>query len=171
MLERKGVVTFKGNPVTLLGDEVKVGDKAPDFTALKTDLSELKLSDFRGKVVILTAFPSVDTSVCALQAKRFNEEAGKLKDDVSIITISVDLPFALGRFCAAEGIENEITVSDHRELDFGYKYGFVIKELRLLERGIVVVDKEGTVKYVEYCKEVAEHPDYEKAIEVVKSLI
>ena len=171
MLERKDLVTFKGNPVTLLGNEVKVGDKAPDFTALKTDLSELKLSDYKGKVVILTALPSIDTSVCALQAKRFNEEAGKLKDDVSIITISVDLPFALGRFCAAEGIENEVTVSDHKELDFGYKYGFVIKELRLLERGIVVIDKEGIIKYVEYCKEVTEHPSYDKAIEIVKTLI
>ena len=134
-------------------------------------MSELKLSDYKGKVVILTAFPSIDTSVCALQAKRFNEEAGKLKDDVSIITISVDLPFALGRFCAAEGIENEVTVSDHKELDFGYKYGFVIKELRLLERGIVVIDKEGIIKYVEYCKEVTEHPSYDKAIEIVKTLI
>ena len=171
MLERKDLVTFKGNPVTLLGNEVKVGDKAPDFTALKTDLSELKLSDYKGKVVILTAFPSIDTSVCALQAKRFNEEAGKLKDDVSIITISVDLPFALGRFCAAEGIENEVTVSDHKELDFGYKYGFVIKELRLLERGIVVIDKEGIIKYAEYCTEVTEHPHYDKAIEIVKTLI
>ena len=171
MLERKDLVTFKGNPVTLLGDEVKVGDKAPDFTALKTDLSELKLSDYKGKVVILTAFPSIDTSVYALQDQRFNEETGKLKHDVYIITISVDLPFALGRFCAAEGIENEITVSDHRELDFGYKYGFVIKELRLLERGIVVIDKEGIIKYVEYCTEVTEHPNYDKAIEIVKTLI
>ena len=171
MLERKGIVTFKGNPVTLVGEEVKPGDKAPDFTALKTDLSELKLSDYKGRVVILTSFPSVDTSVCALQAKRFNEEAGKLKDDVSVITISVDLPFALGRFCAAEGIENEVTVSDHRDLDFGYKYGFVVKELRLLERGIVVIDKEGIIRHVEYCKEIAEHPDYDKALEVTRSLI
>ena len=171
MEKRNNEVTMKGNPITLLGPKLKAGDKAPDFTALKTDLSELKLSDYKGKVVILTAFPSIDTSVCALQAKRFNEEAGKLKDDVSIITISVDLPFALGRFCAAEGIENEVTVSDHKELDFGYKYGFVIKELRLLERGIVVIDKEGIIKYVEYCKEVTEHPSYDKAIEIVKTLI
>ena len=171
MTERKNLVTFAGNPVTLLGDEVKVGDKAKDFTALNKDLSEFKLSSTLGKVVVITAFPSIDTGVCALQATRFNQEAAKLGDKVAVITISVDLPFALGRFCAAEGIENAITVSDYRDLDFGSKYGFIIKELRLLERGAIVIDKEGFVKYVEYCSEITNHPNYDAVMEVVNSLL
>ncbi len=171
MTERAGVVTFAGNPMTLLGEEVKVGDKAKDFTALKVDLTPFNLSDTLGKVVVLTAFPSIDTGVCALQAKRFNKEASELGDNVAIVTISADLPFALGRFCAAEGIENAITVSDHRDLDFGKKYGFIVKELRLLERGAIVIDKEGVVRHVEYCSEMINHPDYDKVMEVVKSLL
>ena len=171
MNERKNVATFAGNPITLLGEEIKVGDKARDFTALNKDLSEFKLSSVLGKVVVITAFPSIDTGVCALQATRFNQEAAKLGDKVAIVTISVDLPFALSRFCAAEGIESAVTVSDHRDLDFGSKYGFVIKELRLLERGALVIDKEGIVKHVEYCSEVTNHPDYDKVMEVVTSLL
>ncbi|RRD38470.1 thiol peroxidase [Leptotrichia sp. OH3620_COT-345] len=171
MTERKNSVTFKGNPVTILGDEVKVGDKAKDFTVLATDLKEVKLSDYAGKVVVISVFPSVDTGVCALQATRFNQEAGKFPSDVQLLTISADLPFALGRFCADKGIENALTASDHRELDFGLKYGFVIKELRLLTRGTIIVDKGGTVKYVEYVSEVAEHPDYDKVLEVLKTLV
>ena len=171
MTERKNVVTFKGNPVTLVGEEVKVGDKAKDFTVLSTDLKEIKLSDYRGKVVIISVFPSVDTGVCALQTTRFNQEAGKFPEDIQLLTISVDLPFALSRFCADKGIKNALTTSDHKELDFGLKYGFVIKELRLLARGTVIVDKDGTVKYVEYVTEIGEHPDYDKALEVAKSLV
>ena len=170
MTEIKNKVTFKGNPVTLIGNEVKVGDVAPDFTALSTDLKEVKLSDYRGKVVVIAVFPSVDTGVCALQLARFNQEAASFGKDVQLLTISVDLPFALGRYCADKGIENALTVSDHRDLDFGEKYGFVIKELRLLSRGTVIVDKEGIIKYVEYVPEVGEHPNYEKALEIVKEL-
>ena len=171
MTERKNVVTFKGDPVTLVGEEVKVGDKAKDFTVLSTDLKEIKLNDYRGKVVIISVFPSIDTGVCALQTTRFNQEAGKFPEDIQLLTISVDLPFALSRFCADKGLKNALTTSDHKELDFGLKYGFVIKELRLLARGTVIVDKDGTVKYVEYVSEIGEHPDYDKALEVAKSVV
>lgn len=165
-------VTFKGNPVTLLGETVKVGDKAKDFTVLATDLSPVKLSDFAGKVVVISVVPSVDTGVCEMQTIRFNKEIANFsKDDVQLLTISLDLPFALGRFCADKGIENSLTVSDHKELDFGLKYGFVIEELRLLSRGTVIVDREGNVKFVEYVSEVTSHPDYDKALEVAKSLV
>lgn len=172
MLERKGVVTFKGNEVTLLGEEVKVGNKAKDFTVLANDLSPVKLSDYAGKVVVIAVFPSVDTGVCAIQTTKFNNEIAQFsKDDVQLLTISADLPFALGRFCGDKGIENAKTTSDHRELEFGYNYGFVIKELKLLTRGTVIIDREGIVKYVEYVKEVATEPDYNKALEVIKELI
>ena len=168
-MERKNVATMGGNPITLVGEEIKVGQVAPDFTVLDNDLNQVKLSDAKGKNVIISVVPSIDTSVCAAQTRRFNEEAAKLKDTV-IYTISVDLPFALGRFCGAEGIDQVKTLSDHRDLDFALKYGFLIKEHRLLERGIVVVDKNGVVKYVEYVPEVTTHPDYQKALAVVAGL-
>ena len=170
MVKRTGVITFGGNPLTLAGNEIKVGAKAPDFYALNSKLQPVKLSDFDGKVRIISVFPSIDTPVCAAQTRRFNVEAANL-GDVQILTVSCDLPFALGRFCAAEGIDKEITLSDHKELDFGLKYGFAIDELRLLSRGVVVVDKDGVVKYVEYVKEVTDEPDYDSAIEAVKKII
>lgn len=164
-------VLFKGTPVTLLGNEIKVGDKAPDFTALKTDMSSVKLSDFAGKNVIIAAFPSVDTGICALQTTRFNQEITKFnKDDFQLLTVSVDLPFALGRFCGDKGIENALTISDHKDLDFGTKYGFTIAELRLLARGTVIIDKEGIIKFVEYTPEIGTEPNYDKALEVLESL-
>ena len=164
-------VLFKGTPVTLLGNEIKVGDKAPDFTALKTDMSSVKLSDFAGKNVIIAAFPSIDTGICALQTTKFNQEITKFnKDDFQLLTVSVDLPFALGRFCGDKGIENALTISDHKDLDFGTKYGFTIAELRLLARGTVIIDKEGIVKFVEYTPEIGTEPNYDKALEVLESL-
>lgn len=169
MEKRSGVVTFAGNPMTLLGKEVKVGDKAPDFVAAKNDLSPFHLSDLKGKTVIISAVPSVDTGVCELQTIRFNEEANKL-DNVTIVTVSCDLPFAQGRFCAAKGIDKAVTVSDYKDLDFGMKYGFVIEELRLLARGIVVVDKDGVVRHVEYVSEIGNHPNYDAALDVAKAL-
>ncbi len=169
MEKRSGVVTFAGNPMTLLGKEVKVGDKAPDFVAAKNDLSPFHLSDLKGKTVIISAVPSVDTGVCELQTIRFNEEANKL-DNVAIVTVSCDLPFAQGRFCAAKGIDKAVTVSDYKDLDFGMKYGFVIEELRLLARGIVVVDKDGVVRHVEYVSEIGNHPNYDAALDVAKAL-
>ncbi len=164
-------LTFKNNPITLLGNEIKVGDKAPDFKVLANDLSPVKLSDYKGKVVVLSVFPSIDTGVCATQNRTFNKKATQLSDDIVIIGISVDLPFALGRFCGAEGIDKVITTSDHKDLDFSSKYGFLIEELRLLARGTVVIDKEGVVRHVEYVSEVTNEPDYEAALNTAKSLV
>ncbi|WAW15126.1 thiol peroxidase [Peptostreptococcus equinus] len=169
-MEKRSVTTFAGNPVTLLGKEIKVGDKAPEFVAVNGDLSPFSLKDVEGKVKLISAVPSVDTGVCELQTIRFNEEASKL-NDVAIITISEDLPFAQARFCGAKGIENAVVVSDYKDTEFGLNYGFLMEEFRLLNRGIVVLDKDNMVRYVEYVKENTDHPDYDKAIEAVKALI
>jgi thiol peroxidase len=152
-----------------LGEEIKVGQKAPDFTVVGADLSPVKLSDYEGKVRVLALYPSIDTGVCQLQNKRFNAEAANLGDAV-VLSISCDLPFAQSRFCAAEGLDNVITLSDHKDVEFGLKYGFLIKELRLLTRGTIVIDKEGVVQYVEFCPEVTDEPNYEAALDVVKKL-
>jgi len=163
-------VTFAGNPVTIVGNQIKVGDKAPDFTAINGKLEPVKLSDFDGKVKIIVVYPSIDTGVCAAQNRRFNVEANNL-EDVVVLSVSVDLPFAQARFCGAEGLDKIITLSDHKDLDFGAKYGFVIDEFRLLTRGTVIVDKDGTVKYVEHVPEITTDPDYDKALEVAKGLV
>lgn len=160
-------ITFKGNPVTLLGNEVKVGDKAPEFKVLANDLSEVTLADSKGQVRLISVVPSIDTGVCDAQTRRFNEEASKL-DNVKILTVSVDLPFAQKRWCAAAGIENVQTVSDHRELSFGEAYGVAIQELRLLARAVFVVDSNDTVTYAEYVSEATDHPNYEAAVEAAK---
>lgn len=160
-------VTFKGNPVTLLGNEVKVGDQAPDFKVLANDLSEVTLDNSKGHVRILSVVPSLDTGVCDAQTRRFNEEAQQLSD-VKVLTISVDLPFAQKRWCGANGIENVETLSDHRDLSFGTAYGVAIKELRLLTRAVFVVDRQDKVTYVEYVSEATNHPNYEAAIEAAK---
>ncbi|WP_336881693.1 thiol peroxidase [Priestia koreensis] len=160
-------VTFKGNPVTLLGNQVKVGDTAPNFTVLANDLSEVTLDDTKGSVRLISVVPSIDTGVCDAQTRRFNEEAAKL-DNVKVLTVSVDLPFAQKRWCGANGIENVQTVSDHRDLSFGEAYGVAIQELRLLARSVFVVDSNDKVTYVEYLDEVTNHPNYDAAIEAVK---
>jgi thioredoxin-dependent peroxiredoxin len=160
-------VTFKGNPVTLLGNEVKVGDQAPDFKVLANDMSEVTLQDTKGQVRLISAVPSLDTGVCDAETRRFNEEAVKL-DNVKVLTVSVDLPFAQKRWCGAAGIENVQTLSDHRELSFGEAYGVAIKELRLLARAVFVVDSNDKVTYVQYVSEVTDHPDYEAAVEAAK---
>lgn len=160
-------ITFKGNPVTLLGNEVKVGEKAPDFKVLANDLSEVTLADSKGHVRLISVVPSIDTGVCDAQTRRFNEEASKL-DNVKILTVSVDLPFAQKRWCAAAGIENVQTVSDHRDLSFGEAFGVAIKELRLLARAVFVVDSNDTVTYAEYVSEATNHPNYEAAVEAAK---
>ncbi len=170
MKESTGVITFKGNPLTLLGETIQVGDKAPDFTVLSSGLEPVKLSDYDGKVRVLAIYPSIDTGVCQAQNRRFNAEASNIGDAV-ILSISCDLPFAQSRFCAAEGLDKVITLSDHKEVDFGSKYGFLIKELRLLARGTVVVNKEGIVQYVEFVPEVTTEPDYESALKVVKEIL
>ncbi len=170
MKKNSGIVTFLGNPLTLLGEMITVGTKAPDFTAIGEGLKPVSLKDFAGKVVLISSVPSVDTGVCAAQTRRFNVEAANL-GDVAILTISNDLPFALGRFCAAEGIDKVVTLSDHKDTDFGLKYGFLLEELRLLNRGIIVIDKHGIVQYVEYVKENTNHPDYDAALEAAKKLV
>jgi thiol peroxidase len=159
-------VRFAGNPVTILGKQLEVGCKAPDFTVLNAKLEPVSLSHFKGKQVVIAVYPSIDTSVCALQNKKFNAEVNKMKDTV-VLSISCDLPFAQSRFCAAEGLDQIITLSDHRTLDFGMKYGFVIEELRLLARGTVIIDKDGIIKYIEHVSEVTHEPSYEKAMEYI----
>lgn len=163
-------ITFAGNEVNLLGKEIKVSDKAPEFKATKNDLSVFDSKENEGNVVVYSVAPSLDTSVCALQAKRFNQEASKL-ENVKIVTITEDLPFAQARFCSNEGIENTIMVSDYKDREFGEKYGFLMEENKLLARGVVIVDKDGIVKYVQYVPEVTNEVDFDKALEEVKKLI
>ncbi|WP_127585154.1 thiol peroxidase [Paenibacillus koleovorans] len=169
--ERTGVAAFKGNPLTLLGPEVKVGDQAPDFTVNKNLLTEATLADYAGKVKLISVVPSLDTGVCDQQTRRFNEEAANLGDNVAILTISVDLPFAQARWCGAAGIDKVVTLSDYKTKSFGEAYGVVIKEFGLLMRSIFVIDANNTVQYVEYLPEMTEHPNYEAAIEAVKKLL
>jgi len=161
-------VTFHEEPVTLLGTEIKVGDTAPNFTVLSNDLEEVTLEDYKGKIKLISVVPSLDTGVCSQQTKRFNEEADKL-DNVQVLTISMDLPFAQTRWCAASGVKKLDTLSDHRDADFGEKYGVLIKELRLLARSIFVVDSNDKVTHVEYVSEVTTHPDYDKALEAAQA--
>lgn len=162
-------VTFLGNPVTLLGNKVKVGEQAPSFTVLTNDLSPVTLDTYKGAVKLISVVPSVDTGVCAAQTRKFNEEAAGL-DNVKVLTISVDLPFAQNRYCATEGLENAVTLSDHRDLSFGQAYGVVIEDLRLLTRAVFVIDSEDQVTYVEYVNEVTNHPNYEAALEAAKAV-
>jgi thiol peroxidase len=171
MEEREGMITMMGNPLTLVGDERKVGDVAPEIEVLDNDLSPVKLSSFRGKVCVISSVPSLDTPVCDMETRRFNEAAGELGDDVVILTVSMDLPFAQKRWCGAAGVEKVITLSDHREAVFGEAYGVLIKELRLLARAVFVVDREGTIQYVQLVKEVTEEPDYDAVLDAVNKLL
>ncbi len=168
MVERSGMVTIHGKPLTLVGQEVKVGDKAPDFAALDNALSPVKLSDFRGKAVVLASVPSLDTPVCDIETRRFNQEAAGLGDGVAVLTISMDLPFAQKRWCGAAGVANVKTLSDHRDAAFGTAYGVLIKELRLLARAVFVVDKGGAVRHAQLVKEVTQEPDYAAVLAAVK---
>lgn len=168
-LERNTAVTFKGNPITLVGPEVKAGQKAPDFKVLGEGLKEFTLADFKGKTLLISVVPSLDTPVCDLQTKRFNEEASKLPSDVAVVTVSVDLPFAQKRWCGAAQASKVQCLSDHRETSFGKAYGVLIKELRLLARAVFIVNPQGVVQYAEYVKEVTTHPDYDKALNTLKA--
>ncbi len=161
---------FWRQPVTLMGKQVKEGHPVKNFLALTNDLKPFSLSDYQGKVRILSSVPSIDMDVCAQQARRFNMEASSL-DDVQIINISCDLPFALKRFCAAEGVENLVTVSDSRDRDFGIKYGLLIEEFGILTRAVIVIDKDDTVRYIEIVNEASGHPDYDKALGAAKKLV
>ena len=170
MEERTGIITMKGNPLTLMGKELKVGDSAPDFEVLDNDLSPVKLSSFNGKVCVISSVPSLDTPVCDMETRRFNQEAGNLNADVQILTISMDLPFAQKRWCGAAGVHNVVTLSDHRNASFGTAYGVLIKELRLLARCVLVVDREGIIRYIQMVKEITEEPDYEAIMDAVNNL-
>jgi thiol peroxidase len=171
MKERVGAITRRGNPLTLLGDELRVGDMAPEFEVLDNDLAPVRLSSFRGKVCVITSVPSLDTPVCDRETRRFNEEAGRLGEDVVILTISMDLPFAQRRWCGSAGVDKVTTLSDHREATFGKAYGVLIKELRLLARAVVVVDREGRVHYIQLVKELTEEPDYDAVLGAVRKLV
>jgi thiol peroxidase len=171
MEERTGLITMKGNPLTLLGPELKTGDKAPDFEALDTDLSPVRFSSYEGKVRIIASVPSLDTPVCDMETRRFNQEAADLGPDVVILTLSMDLPFAQKRWCGAAGVDKVITLSDHRDGGFGTAYGVLIKELRLLARSVFVVDQGGVIRYVELVKELTEEPEYEQVLGAVKKLV
>jgi len=170
MGERKGAVTMKGNPLTLIGNEVKVGDAAPDVALLDNGLGPVKLSAFRGKNCVIASVPSLDTPVCDMESRRFNEEAARLGADVAILIISMDLPFAQKRWCGAAGVTKVQTLSDHREASFGNSFGVLIKELRLLARAVFLVDKKGTIKYIQLVKEVSQEPNYQEVLDALKKL-
>ncbi len=167
MTERKGIVTFKGGPLTLLGPAPVLGAKAPDVTVLANDLTPVALSSYQGKAVILVTVPSLDTPVCDTETRRFNEEAGKLPG-VKVLTVSMDLPFAQKRWCGAAGVENVQTLSDHRDASLGMAYGLLIKELRLLARAVIVIDKKGVIRYIQVVPEVTQEPDYASALEAAR---
>ncbi|MBW1982861.1 MAG: thiol peroxidase [Deltaproteobacteria bacterium] len=171
MTERPGIITMRGNPLTLVGNEIKVGDQAPDFVVLDNDLKPVQFSSYRGKVCIICSVPSLDTPVCDMETRRFNNEAASLSDEVAILTVSMDLPFAQKRWCGAAGVDRVQTLSDHREASFGTAYGLLIKELRLLARAVLVVDKQGKVTYVQLVKEIAEEPDYDAALQAARAAI
>ena len=170
MGERAGAITMKGNPLTLVGNEVKVGQTAPDFVAVDNGLAPAKLSSFRGKTCVLVSVPSLDTPVCDMESRRFNEEAGRLGSGVAILIISMDLPFAQKRWCGAAGVSNVQTLSDHRDASFGNSFGVLIKELRLLARAVFVVDKQGVLRYAQLVKEVTKEPDYQEVLDALKKL-
>jgi len=170
MKERKGLITMKGKPLTLVGNELALGDAAPDFEAFDNTMTPVKLSSFRGKICIISSVPSLDTPVCDMQTRRFNTEAAKLGEDVVVLTISMDLPFAQKRWCGAAGIENLKTLSDHRDAAFAAAFGILIKELRLLARAVFVVDKKQIMRYIQIVPELATEPDYEPVLNAVKEL-
>lgn len=171
MQERTGIITFKGNPFTLLGPALKVGDKAPDFTVVDNGLAAVTLASYSGKIKVISAVPSLDTPVCDTETRRFNQEAAGLPENVVVLTISLDLPFAQKRWCGAAGIDRVITLSDYQERSFAAAYGVMIKELKLLSRSIFVIDAGNTIRYIEIVPEVTTEPDYAAVIAAVKSLL
>jgi thiol peroxidase len=171
MDERKSMITMKGNPLTLAGKALKVGDRAPDFGVLDNNLSSVSLGAYKGKVCIISAVPSLDTPVCDMETRRFNEEAANLSKDIVILTVSMDLPFAQKRWCGAAGVDKVITLSDHKDASFGAAYGVLIKELRLLARAVFVVDRKGVIQYIEVVKEVTQEPNYEAALQAARKLV
>ncbi len=170
-MSRSGVITFKGNPLTLAGQELKVGQPAPDFTLhyYSEGMKTITPADLKGKPTILSVVPSLDTPVCATQTKKFNEQLGGLGDKINAVTVSLDLPFAQGRFCGGEGIDNLRWGSDYQNRSFGQNYGLLIEELKLLTRAVIVLDAEGKVTYAEVVPEVTSEPNYDAALEALKA--
>ncbi|MEJ2689916.1 MAG: thiol peroxidase [Deltaproteobacteria bacterium] len=171
MKEREGLVTMKGNGIVLMGEDVQPGQKAPDFTCVDNDLNPKTLADYAGRTIILSSVPSLDTPVCDMETRRFNKEAEILAESVVILTISVDLPFAQKRWCGAAGVDRVITLSDHRDTSFGIAYGVLIKDLRLLARAVFIVDAKGIVRYKQLVPEIAQEPDYEDVLRVLKDIV
>ena len=171
MAEQKGLITFRGNSLTLVGHQVKVGQKAPDFVAIDNNLSPVKFSSYLGKVCIISSVVSLDTPVCDSQTRKFNEEASRLDPNVAILTMSMDLPFAQKRWCGAAGVDRIQTLSDHRDASFGTSYGVLIKELRLLARAIFLVGRKGVLQYKELVKEVTHEPDYDAVLSALRKLV
>jgi thiol peroxidase len=171
MEERSAAATIHGNPLTLVGKELGIGDPAPDAELLDNSSNPVKLSSFQGKVCVILSVPSLDTPVCDMETRRFNEAAGKLGSDVVILTVSMDLPFAQKRWCGAAGVERVITLSDHREASFGKAFGVLIKELRLLARSIFILDRNGVIQYIQNVKEISQEPDYDAVIKAVQKIV
>ena len=169
-MQRENAVKMKGNPITLIGPELKKGDPAPDFRCMEAFGSEVDLGNFGDDVKVFNVVVSVDTPVCDVQIRRFNEEAAGLSDSVQIITVSMDLPFAQSRYCAAAGVERVRTASDYQHASFGEAYGVLIKENRLLARAIFVVGPDNTLAHVEYVSDIVNEPDYDAALEAIKSI-
>ena len=171
MIKRENVVTFMGNPLTLLGPELTVGSAAPDFSVVDNDLGPVSLADCKGKITIISAVPSLDTPVCVMETRRFNQEAQALGDKVKVLTVSMDLPFAQKRWCGNAGVTNVQTVSDYQTASFGLAYGVLIDGLRLLARAIFVIDASGVVASVQTVPELTHEPDYAAVLDAVKKLL
>lgn len=170
-MEHARSVTKRGEPLTLAGKELKIGDKAPDFKTVDNNLAETGLSSYPGKVVVILSVPSLDTPVCDLETRRFNQEAAKLGEDVAVIVISTDLPFAQKRWCGAAGVSHVTTLSDHREASFGLAYGVLMPELRLLARAVFVVDRGRVLRHIEIVPDITSEPDYEACLKSVASCL
>lgn len=169
--EHVGLITTRGKPLTLLGHRVRVGDNAPNFTVLRRDLSPFTLEDVAGKVVVVNSVPSLDTSLCATQARTFNQRAAELGEGAKVLVISMDLPFAQSRFCTTEGIANLEVLSDHRDASFGLAYGLLVKETRLLARAVLVIDRQGSIVYQELVPDTSHEPNYEAALKAAREAL
>lgn len=170
MKERTGIITFKGNPMTLLGPELKTGESAPEFCVTDNSLAPVTLASSAGKIRIISTVPSIDTPVCDTETRRFNQEASQLSDNVIVLTISMDLPFAQKRWCGAAGIDRVTTLSDYRERSFGNSYGVMIKELGLLARAVFVIDAKNIIRYIQIVPEVTAEPDYAAVFNAVNAM-
>jgi thiol peroxidase len=172
VVERKGLIEFRGKDVTVVGEDLRVGDQAPEFSVLTMDWTWMNaLEDTQGKVRIVGSLPSLNTAVCDRETKRFNSEAGSLGGDIAILMVSMDLPWTLNQWCAAAGVDQVTTLSDHKNLEFGKKYGVLIKELRIFRRAAFVLDRSGEVVYVEYTPSLGDEPDYSLVLEAARNAL